>query len=48
MADFYWPAEPCGADQPGLGQDLPAGHPAVVKGQFPGLEVAADQQVMAR
>ena len=48
MADFYWPPEPGGADQPGLGQDLPVGHEAVVEGQFPGLEVAADQQVVAR
>src|SRR6266568_5145714 len=45
---FYWPAEPGGADQPGLGQQLSFGHPAVVKGQLAGLEVAADQQVMAR
>src|SRR5271165_5463931 len=39
---FYWPSEPCGADQPGLGAQLAFGHEAVVKGQFPGLEVAAD------
>ena len=44
---FYRPAQPGGADQPGLGQELPFGHVAVVKGQVPGLQVAADQQVAA-
>ena len=37
---FYRPSEPGGTDQPGLGQDLPAGHPAVVKGQLAGLQMA--------
>src|SRR5258708_13364137 len=45
---FYRPAEAGGADQPGLGQELPVGDPAVVKGQVPGLQVAADQQLVAR
>jgi hypothetical protein len=45
---FYRPPQPCGADQPGLGQQLPVGHPAVVKGQLAGPQVAADEQVVAR
>src|SRR5258708_27104709 len=47
-SSFYWPSEPGGADQPGLGQDLPVGHVAVVEGQVPGPQVAADEQVVAR
>jgi pimeloyl-ACP methyl ester carboxylesterase len=43
---FYRPSEPGGADQPGLGQELPAGYPAVVEGQVSGPQVAADQQVV--
>ena len=45
---FYWPSQPGGADQPGLGEDLPFGHEAVVEGQLAGRQVAADEQVVAR
>src|SRR5215471_16404258 len=43
---FYWPSQPGGADQPGLAHRLAFGREAVVKGQFAGLEMAADQQVV--
>ena len=45
---FNRPAQPCRPDQPGLGQQLTFGYEAVVKGQLAGLEVAANEQVMAR
>ena len=45
---LHRPAQPCCPDQPRLGQQLALGHVAVVKGQLAGLQVAADQQVMAR
>jgi hypothetical protein len=48
VADFHRPAQPCRPDQPGLGQELAFGDEAVVKGQLAGLEVAADEQVVAR
>ena len=44
---FHGPAQPGGADKPGHGQRLAAGHVAVVKGQLTCLEVAADQQAVA-
>ena len=48
MADFHRPAQPCCPDQPRFRQQLPLRHVAVVKGLLAGLQVAADQQVMAR
>jgi hypothetical protein len=48
VADFYRPSQPGGTDQPGLGQHLAFGHVAVAEGQFPGLEVTADEQVVTR
>ena len=43
---FYGPAQPGGADQPGLGDQLALGYVAVVEGQVTGLEVTADKQVV--
>ena len=45
---FYGPAQPGGADQPGLGDQLALGYVAVVEGQVTGLEVTADKQVVPR
>ena len=45
---FNRPAQPCRPDQLGLGCQLSFGYVAVVEGQFAGLEVAADEQVVAR
>jgi hypothetical protein len=45
---FDRPSQVGRAYQPGLGQQLSAGHPAVVEGQLPGPQVAAGQQVVAR
>ena len=42
------PAQPGGPDQPGLGQQLPLGDVAVVKGQLTGSQVPAHQQVVTR
>jgi hypothetical protein len=47
-AFFGWPAQPGGADQPGLAHRLALRHVAVVKGQLAAAEVAADQQVVPR
>ena len=43
---FYWPSQPCGPDQPGLGQQLAFGHVAVMEGELAGLQVAADEQAV--
>ena len=45
---FYWPSQPGCPDQAWLGQQLPVGHVAVVKGQFAGAQVTADQQAVTR
>jgi hypothetical protein len=44
---FYRPAQPGGADQPGLAPRLACGHEIVVKGQLTGRKMPADQQVVA-
>jgi hypothetical protein len=45
---FHGPSERGGTDQPGHGHGLAFGHEAPVEGQFAGLEVAADEQVVLR
>src|SRR6266705_4370447 len=45
---FYGPAQPGGADQPGLGDQLALGYVAVAEGQVTGPEVTADKQVVPR
>jgi hypothetical protein len=45
---FYRPSQPGCPDQAGLGKQLSFWDVAVMKGQLASLEVAADEQVMAR
>lgn len=43
---FHWPAAAGGTDQPGQRYRLAGGYETVVKGQFAGGQVAADEQVV--